>query len=123
MFLQNLTNGLLFIYFLFITIVAPLFDGQTILPIEFFPKLLIDLKSNYAQENNDYLISEKPHFFVGLVWVELLLQWPLCMAKNCYQPSIFIFFIEIFSFFHHFISILICNACHSTFKFFTTPSA
>ncbi|MCL7031577.1 hypothetical protein MKW94_009781 [Papaver nudicaule] len=81
MFLQKLTNGLLFIYFLFITIVAPLFDGQTILPIEFFPKLLIDLKSNYAQENNDYLISEKPHFFVGLVWVELLLQWPLCMAN------------------------------------------
>ncbi|MCL7033370.1 hypothetical protein MKW94_002998, partial [Papaver nudicaule] len=81
MFLQKLTNGLLFIYFLFITIVAPLFDGQTILPIEFFPKLLIDLKSNYAQENNDYLISEKPHFFVGLVWVELLLQWPLCVAN------------------------------------------
>lgn len=81
MFLQKLTNGLLFIYFPFISIVAPLFDGQTILPIEFFPKVLIDLKSSYAQENNDYLISDKPHFFVGLVWVELLLQWPLCIAN------------------------------------------
>ncbi|KAI3855753.1 hypothetical protein MKX03_033433 [Papaver bracteatum] len=81
MFLQKLTNGLLFIYFLFISIVAPLFDGQTILPIEFFPKVLIDLKSSYAQENNDYLVSDKPHFFVGLVWVELLLQWPLCIAN------------------------------------------
>ncbi|KAI3881483.1 hypothetical protein MKW92_004369 [Papaver armeniacum] len=64
-----------------ISIVAPLFDGQTILPIEFFPKVLVDLKSSYAQENNDYLVSDKPHFFVGLVWVELLLQWPLCIAN------------------------------------------
>ncbi|KAI3993481.1 hypothetical protein MKX01_002494 [Papaver californicum] len=81
MFLQKLTNGLLFIYFLFNSIVAPLFDGQTVLPIEFFPKFLVDLKSSYAQENNDYLVTEKPHFFVGLIWVDLLLQWPLCIAN------------------------------------------
>ncbi|MCL7024182.1 hypothetical protein MKW94_007275 [Papaver nudicaule] len=81
MFLQKLTNGLLFIYFLFSSFVVPLLDGQAILPIEFFPKFLVESKSNYAKENNDYLVSEKPHFFVGLIWVDILLLWPLCIAN------------------------------------------
>ncbi|OVA11113.1 Transmembrane protein 6/97 [Macleaya cordata] len=81
MFLQKFVNALLFIYFLFITIVAPLFDGQTILPITLFPKFLVDLKSHYAHENGDYLVAEKPDFFIGLIWVELLVQWPLCIAN------------------------------------------
>ncbi|KAI3978217.1 hypothetical protein MKX01_013048 [Papaver californicum] len=50
------------------------------LPIQFFPKFLVDLVSEYNQKNNDYLMSEKPHFRVGLAWIELLLHWPLAIA-------------------------------------------
>ncbi|RZC51547.1 hypothetical protein C5167_019974 [Papaver somniferum] len=81
MFLQKLINGFLFIYFLLLAIQTPSLNAQIILPIEFFPKFLIDLVSKYIQENNDYLISEKPHFRVGLAWVELILYWPLAIAN------------------------------------------
>ncbi|KAI3837935.1 hypothetical protein MKW92_032289 [Papaver armeniacum] len=77
MILQKLINGLLSIYFFFLSIQIPLFNGQTILPIEIFPKFLVELVSKYARDNNDYLISDKPRFFIGIVWAELLLQWPL----------------------------------------------
>ncbi|MCL7027240.1 hypothetical protein MKW94_012815 [Papaver nudicaule] len=81
MLLQKLTDGLLFIYFLFCSFLAPLLDAQIILPIEFFPKFLVDLHSRYAEEFNDCLISEKPHFFVGLFWVDILILWPICIAN------------------------------------------
>ncbi|RZC49783.1 hypothetical protein C5167_018211 [Papaver somniferum] len=81
MLLQKLINGFLFIYFLLLSLQIPLLNGQIILPTEFFPKFLVDLVSKYIQENNDYLMSEKPHFRVGLAWVELLLQWPLAIAS------------------------------------------
>ncbi|KAI3830498.1 hypothetical protein MKW98_030661 [Papaver atlanticum] len=66
MFLQKLINGFLSIYFLFLSIQIPLLNAQIILPIEFFPKFLVELK---------------PHFRVGLAWVELLLYWPLAIAS------------------------------------------
>lgn len=72
---------LLFLYFLFIAVVAPLIDAQTCLPLDLFPPFLIDLKATYSSDYGDYLISEKPHFFVGIVWLELLFQWPLAVAS------------------------------------------
>ncbi|PHT43219.1 hypothetical protein CQW23_17244 [Capsicum baccatum] len=77
----KLLDLLLFIYFFFIAIVALLFDGQTALPSHMFPPVLVDLKDWYTQEYGDYLVSEKPHFFVGLVWLELLLAWPLSVLS------------------------------------------
>lgn len=77
----KLLDLLLFVYFFFIAIVAPLFDGQTALPKHMFPPVLVDLKSWYTQEYGDYLVSEKPHFFVGLIWLELLFAWPLCLLS------------------------------------------
>ncbi|KAL3848966.1 hypothetical protein ACJIZ3_010848 [Penstemon smallii] len=79
--LLKLIDAALFIYFLFISIVAPLIDGQTCLPKHLYPSPVVELKTWYTNEYNDYLVSEKPHFFVGLVWLELLLQWPLSVAS------------------------------------------
>ncbi|KAF6160988.1 hypothetical protein GIB67_007629 [Kingdonia uniflora] len=79
--LSTLIDTILFLFFLFIAIVAPLFDAQTCLPSHFFPDFLIDLKTTYARDNGDYLIAEKPNFFIGLIWLELLVQWPLSIAN------------------------------------------
>ncbi|KAK6134789.1 hypothetical protein DH2020_031459 [Rehmannia glutinosa] len=79
--LCTLVDAALFIFFLFIAIIAPLIDGQTCLPPHLFPPFLVELKSWYAQEYGDYLVSEKPRFFVGIVWLELLFQWPLAVAS------------------------------------------
>ncbi|KAL8031352.1 hypothetical protein ABFS82_13G017700 [Erythranthe guttata] len=78
--LCKLVDATLFVFFLVIAIVAPLIDGQTCLPHHFFPSFLVELKSWYAQDYGDYLVSEKPHFFVGIVWLELVFQWPLAVA-------------------------------------------
>ncbi|XP_059282247.1 uncharacterized protein LOC132036043 [Lycium ferocissimum] len=77
----KLLDFLLFIYFFFLTIIIPLFDGQSVFPKHMFPPFLVDLKSWYTQEYGDYLVSEKPHFFVGLIWLELLVAWPLCVTS------------------------------------------
>ncbi|XP_010276012.1 PREDICTED: transmembrane protein 97 [Nelumbo nucifera] len=79
--LCKLVDAILFFFFLLIAVVAPLIDAQTCLPLHMFPDFLVDLKSWYAREYGDYLIVEKPGFFVGIVWLELLLQWPLSIAN------------------------------------------
>ncbi|KAF2284963.1 hypothetical protein P3X46_012180 [Hevea brasiliensis] len=75
--LTKLIDVVLLLFFLVIAVAAPLLDAQTCLPSSYFPDFLIDLKRWYSQEYGDYLMSEKPHFFVGVVWLELLFQWPL----------------------------------------------
>ncbi|KAF9587788.1 hypothetical protein IFM89_005663 [Coptis chinensis] len=79
--LCKLIDALLLIYFLFIAIVAPLFDSQACLPSHLYPEILLEAQSWYVSEYGDYLVAEKPHFFVGLIGVELLLQWPLSIAN------------------------------------------
>ncbi|KAL8160083.1 hypothetical protein V2J09_001620 [Rumex salicifolius] len=71
----------LFLFFLFTAIVAPLLDSQKVLPPEYYPKQLLDLNAWYANEYGDYLVSDNPHFFVGVIWNELLVIWPLAIAN------------------------------------------
>ncbi|XP_047938996.1 sigma intracellular receptor 2-like [Salvia hispanica] len=80
-FLCNVVDAVLFVFFLIIAAAAPLLDAQSCLPRRLFPPLLLELKRWYTEEHGDYLISESPHFFVGLVWVELVFQWPLALAS------------------------------------------
>lgn len=76
----KLIDVILFIVFLVIAIGAPLLDAQTCLPSTLFPDILINLNTWYTHQFGDYLVSEKPHFFVGLIWLELLFAWPLALA-------------------------------------------
>ncbi|KAI3795432.1 hypothetical protein L1987_38086 [Smallanthus sonchifolius] len=78
---MKLIDAILFIFFLIIAIAAPLLDAQTCLPSNIFPDILVHLKTWYTHEYGDYLVSEKPHFFVGLIWLELLFAWPLSIAS------------------------------------------
>ncbi|CAH1433650.1 unnamed protein product [Lactuca virosa] len=70
----KLIDVILFIVFLVIAIAAPLLDAQTCLPSNIFPDILVNLKTWYTHEYGDYLVSDKPHFFVGLIWLELSLR-------------------------------------------------
>jgi hypothetical protein len=79
--LLKLVDAVLFAFFIVIAVAAPLIDSQTCLPQSLFPNMLIELKSWYAREYGDYLVTQKPHFFVGIVWLELLFQWPLALAN------------------------------------------
>jgi len=79
--LLKLVDFTLFLFFLLITIVAPLIDAQTCLPLSYFPEILVNVKTWYTNEYGDYLVADKPHFFVGLVWLELLFQWPLAVLN------------------------------------------
>lgn len=79
--LCNLVDILLFVFFLTIAVSAPLLDAPTCLPQHLFPPFMVELKSWYTREFGDYLFSDKPHFFVGLVWLELIFQWPLAVAS------------------------------------------
>ncbi|XP_027172977.1 sigma intracellular receptor 2-like [Coffea eugenioides] len=72
----RLIDSALFIYFLIIAIAVPLIDGQTILPIDLYPKFLIELKSWFFKQIDHYLVFEMPYFYVGIAWFELLFQWP-----------------------------------------------
>lgn len=78
--LTKLIDAILFLFFLVIAVAAPLLDSQTCLPRNLYPDVLVNLKKWYTEDYGDYLVAEKPHFFVGIVWLELLFQWPLSIA-------------------------------------------
>ncbi|KAL0703351.1 hypothetical protein Bca4012_069776 [Brassica carinata] len=77
----KLIDTILFVCFALMAIIGPLIDGQTALPKSIFPAFLTDLKTSYIAEFGDYLLMEKPHFLVGLVWHELVFLWPLSIAN------------------------------------------
>ncbi|CAG7909168.1 hypothetical protein BRARA_J00341 [Brassica rapa] len=77
----KLIDAILFVCFALMAVIGPLIDGQTALPKSIFPAFLTDLKTSYVAEFGDYLLMEKPHFLVGLVWHELVFLWPLSIAN------------------------------------------
>ncbi|PRQ52825.1 putative EXPERA domain-containing protein [Rosa chinensis] len=60
--------------------VSPMVHAQFVLPLSFFPEWMVEQKNWYMREFDDYFYVEKPDFFIGLVLVELVFQWPLALA-------------------------------------------
>ncbi|KAK6252064.1 hypothetical protein QUC31_013784 [Theobroma cacao] len=79
--LCKVVDALLLVVFVVMLLLGPLIDAQTVLPESSFPDVLIRLKQSYANEYQDYLMVEKPQFFVALVWLELVFQWPLVVLN------------------------------------------
>ncbi|KAK9924564.1 hypothetical protein M0R45_032928 [Rubus argutus] len=78
--LLMLIDAILFFFFI-IMAMAPMVDAQLVLPLSLFPEWMVEYKNWYIREFDDYCYVEKPHFFVGLVLVELVFQWPLGLAN------------------------------------------
>ncbi|XP_054814574.1 uncharacterized protein LOC129315079 [Prosopis cineraria] len=101
----KLIDAILFLYFLLIALVAPLIDAQTCVPANCFPQPLIKFRTWYSHEYQDYLVIEKPHFFVGLVWLELIFQWPIALmnlygilaAKSWFNTTCLIYGVSVFA--------------------------
>ncbi|XP_060672614.1 uncharacterized protein LOC125418268 [Ziziphus jujuba] len=79
----ELIDAILFLFFTVIAVAASLIGSQTCLPPSLFPNFLVDLKNWCATEFGDYLINQKPHFVVGIFWLELVFQWPLALLNIC----------------------------------------
>ncbi|OMO72319.1 Transmembrane protein 6/97 [Corchorus olitorius] len=79
--LCKLVDAILLLQFLVIAVAAPLFDSRTVLPETIYPELLVRLHKWYAAEYQDYLVLEKPHYFLTLIWHELLFIWPLALLN------------------------------------------
>ncbi|CAN6574305.1 unnamed protein product [Malus baccata var. baccata] len=77
----KIIDGFLFVNFAMAAVCAVLIDTQLCLPPSLFPSSVVEIKNWYAREFDDYLVEQKPHFLVGLIWVELILQWPLLVAN------------------------------------------
>ncbi|CAL5391222.1 unnamed protein product [Camellia sinensis] len=79
--LINLIDAVLLLFFLVVILATPTFNAQVCFPSKFFPNFLVDLNLWFTSEYGDYLLIEKHFFFVGLMWLELLFQWPLAIAN------------------------------------------
>ncbi|CAL5391696.1 unnamed protein product [Camellia sinensis] len=79
--LIKLIDIVLLFFFLVVILAAPAFDAQVCFPSKFFPNFLVDLNLWFTSEYGDYLLIEKPSFFVGLMWLDLLFQWPLAIVN------------------------------------------
>lgn len=78
---MKLIDTILFIYFLIISFAIPLLDAQVCLPSNIFPDILVRFKNWFANVLGNYLLTEKPHFYVGIAWLELLFAWPISVAS------------------------------------------
>jgi hypothetical protein len=70
-----------FISHVFVTL---LIDAQVLFPSPGFPfpAPLRDLLRSYVRFSGDYLVRDRPAFFLGLVLAELLFQLPLTLANS-----------------------------------------
>ena len=83
----KLFDSVLFVFFLVHALAPPLISAQLLLPQTLFPNIFIHLKNKYITHSGDYLMADLPPFFVGLLWLELLLQWPLTLLNLYAIPT------------------------------------
>ncbi|XVF85654.1 hypothetical protein PTKIN_Ptkin17bG0134000 [Pterospermum kingtungense] len=79
--LCKVVDTVLLVVFVVYSLAIPLIDAQLVLPQTAFPDVLIRLHQSYTEEYQDYLRLEKPYFFIALVWLGLVFQWPLVLLN------------------------------------------
>eukprot|EP00850_Spirogloea_muscicola_P016012 SM000127S26628 [mRNA] locus=s127:139931:146473:+ [translate_table: standard] len=73
-------DALLVAFFALHILTTVLVDAQLVLPAERFPAALQSLVRWHVATYKDFLVGEKPLWFVSLVWCEVLIQLPFYVA-------------------------------------------
>ncbi|KAF5949994.1 hypothetical protein HYC85_011987 [Camellia sinensis] len=94
--LIKLIDAVLLLFFLAVILPAPTFDAQVCFPSKFFPNFLVDLNLWFTSEYSDYLLIEKPSFFVGLMWLELNLYAILVRGKPWFNSTCLVYGVSVF---------------------------
>ncbi|PKI57980.1 hypothetical protein CRG98_021631, partial [Punica granatum] len=93
-----LVDAVLFLCFLVVAVATPLIGSQTFPCNEHLPRALADLHNWYSCSYGDSLVTEKPHFFVGLVWLELaLLRYGIVAARPWLSTTCLIDGVSVFT--------------------------
>ncbi|XVE91759.1 hypothetical protein REPUB_Repub01dG0039100 [Reevesia pubescens] len=79
--LCKVVDSILLLLFLLISVAVPLVDTQTLFPQSLYPDLLVLIYKWFEVEFQHFLLVEKPHFFVALVWLALIFLWPLALLN------------------------------------------
>ncbi|KAI3853496.1 hypothetical protein MKW92_053445 [Papaver armeniacum] len=74
MSLEKFINGILLIYFPLMVIKAPLLDLYMFLPATSSNGNLLKMRGY-----NNHTQQFKPHFYVDILWLDLLIKWPICI--------------------------------------------
>ncbi|WOK94604.1 hypothetical protein Cni_G03309 [Canna indica] len=80
-FIRGLVDAVVILFSGVVTVVVSMLNGQVCLPEKLYSAPLTELKRWYDDKYDDYLLSEKPHFFTDLIWLELVFLWPLSLAN------------------------------------------
>uniref|UniRef100_A0ACD5UM18 Uncharacterized protein n=1 Tax=Avena sativa TaxID=4498 RepID=A0ACD5UM18_AVESA len=74
-------DGVVALFSLIMAVAAPLFDSQIVLARRFYPAPLVEIHQWFIAEFDDYLVADPPPSFIGLVWLDLIFLWPVCVAN------------------------------------------
>ncbi|KAL9224345.1 hypothetical protein vseg_000389 [Gypsophila vaccaria] len=80
-YVLKLVDAILFLFFLLKATGGPIFDALFCIPQVYHPTFLVNIRSFYVTEFGDYMVLDKPYFYVGLAWVELCILWPLSVIN------------------------------------------
>ncbi|KAK8659372.1 hypothetical protein V6N13_029576 [Hibiscus sabdariffa] len=80
-FIGKVVDGILLVTFLLMSVVPPTLDFQALVPESVVPDVLVRLYKWYTVEHQDYLMLERPAYFMALMKVELCITWPLAIIN------------------------------------------
>lgn len=76
----RVVDRVLLVYLVVQAVVAPILHSPACLPGHVVPAFSVEFRTWFIETFDDYLLSEKPHFVVGILYLELFFQWPLALA-------------------------------------------
>ncbi|CAK9142745.1 unnamed protein product [Ilex paraguariensis] len=78
--LIKLIDTVLLAFLTVVAVAAPLDVGLCLSP-KIQPDFLLRLQFLYTRKYGEYLATQRPGFFVALVWLEVLFMWPLAVLN------------------------------------------
>ncbi|EDO17491.1 hypothetical protein Kpol_1058p28 [Vanderwaltozyma polyspora DSM 70294] len=75
-------------YFLLHIPITLCIDSSVVIPLEWYPNLLQNLIKFHINNNNDFLLADKPLWLVIFVLIELVVQLPLFVYFTIYLPRL-----------------------------------